>query len=185
MANKLMITIATGALMATGSIPGALAQTSPTPAPATSNMQTQPSEAVPGRPQFVPSEQADQFLASNFKGTDVMGPEGERIGTIDDILFSRDGKVVAYVVGVGGFLGIGMKEVALAPSSFQMISANGKQNAQLRLNLTKDDLKQAQAFKTQQQIAREQRQQSTTGAGSPNGMAPRPGSTNTPPSSVK
>ena len=33
-----------------------------------------------------------------------------------DILFDKNGKIEAYIVSVGGFLGIGAKDVALAPS---------------------------------------------------------------------
>ena len=49
-----------------------------------------------------------------------MGTDNAKIGDVTDVLFDKDGKVLAYVVGVGGFLGIGSKDVALAPSSFQV-----------------------------------------------------------------
>jgi hypothetical protein len=44
---------------------------------------------------------------------DVYGADNERIGEIDDVILSRDGQIEAIVVGVGGFLGIGEKNVAI------------------------------------------------------------------------
>lgn len=41
------------------------------------------------------------------------GEEGEEIGNITDLVFSEDGQITAVVIGVGGFLGIGEKAVAV------------------------------------------------------------------------
>ena len=48
-------------------------------------------------------------MASKFKGTDVIGTDDQKIGDVSDILFDKSGKIEAYVVGVGGFLGIGVQ----------------------------------------------------------------------------
>ena len=53
------------------------------------------------------------IVASDLTGTNVYGARGEDIGEINEVILSRDGKVVAVVVGVGGFLGIGEKDVAI------------------------------------------------------------------------
>jgi sporulation protein YlmC with PRC-barrel domain len=97
---------------------------------------------------FVNSQRQDQYLASKFKGTDVIGSDDKKIGDVTDILFDKDGKIEAYVVGVGGFLGIGSKEVALAPTAFQVVAGDKSKNEsdKLRLSLTKDELKQAANF---------------------------------------
>ena len=99
-------------------------------------------------PKFVNSQRQDQFLASKFKGTDVIGADDKKIGDVSDILFDKDGKIEAYVVGVGGFLGIGSKDVALAPSAFQVVAGDKSKNEsdKLRLSMTKDELKQASNF---------------------------------------
>ena len=52
----------------------------------------------------------------------MIGSDDKKIGDVSDILFDKDGKIEAYVVGVGGFLGIGSKDVALAPSAFQVVA---------------------------------------------------------------
>jgi putative membrane protein len=55
----------------------------------------------------------NHVLASDLRGTRVKGPNNENIGDINDILLDRNGQVVAAIVGVGGFLGIGEKSVAV------------------------------------------------------------------------
>ena len=111
MTKKLMIGAAMGALLASG----ALAQ-SPTPPPSSSPIRRRPRSKVGGKANFVMSQKPDQWLASKFKGTDVVGADDKKIGDVSDILFDKNGKIEAFVVSVGGFLGIGAKEVALAPS---------------------------------------------------------------------
>lgn len=41
------------------------------------------------------------------------GDDAEEIGTINDLVFSAEGNITAVVIGVGGFLGIGEKNVAV------------------------------------------------------------------------
>jgi hypothetical protein len=137
MLKKLMMTTAALALL-TGS---AFAQMSEQP-----RSQMSPSAATGGKAQFVTQQTADQMLASKFKGTNVIGPNDEKVGDVSDMLFDKEGKVLAYVVGVGGFLGIGAKDVALAPASFQIQPANDRENMKLKLSMTKDELKNAPEF---------------------------------------
>jgi len=120
-----------------------------------------------GSAQFVSSQKPDQFLASKFKGTDVIGAENEKIGDISDVLFNKDGKIEAYVVSVGGFLGMGAKEVAMAPSSFEVQKDANDSSPKLKVSMTKDQLKQAANFEPHKEAPR-----TTTGAG---GGSPRPG----------
>ncbi len=63
-----------------------------------------------------------------------------------DVLVDRDGKVTALVVGVGGFLGLGEKDVAVP---FNSVRATTKDNNKyyLVMNSTKDALKSAKGFK--------------------------------------
>ena len=42
------------------------------------------------------SQKPDQWLASKFKGTDVIGSDDKKIGDVSDILFDKDGKIEAY-----------------------------------------------------------------------------------------
>ena len=190
MLKKLMITTAIGGLMigsafaegdkSTSPAPAAKStemtqpspSTSPAPAPKSTEM-TQPSSSsgaaspAASSAKFVNSQRQDQFLASKFKGTDVIGTDDKKIGDVSDILFDKSGKIEAYVVGVGGFLGIGSKDVALAPAAFQVVPGDKSKNEsdKLRLSMTQDQLNEAANFEPY----KEPRQ--TTGAG-PGAMRP-------------
>ena len=183
MLKKLMITTAlSGALLGT-----AFAQS--TPAPSTSTPGTTastPSSAPTNSAAFINAQKPDQWLASKFRGTDVLGPNDEKIGDVSDLLFDKEGKIEAYVVGVGGFLGIGAKDVALAPSAFQVLPADKDYSyPRLKLSMSKDQLKQAANFEPYSPPAPARTTTGSTGGlgGSGSGMAPRnPASPDTPPS---
>ena len=119
---------------------------------------------------IVSSQKPDQWLASSFEGTDVLGSDNQKIGDVSDVLFTKDGKIEAYVISVGGFLGVGAKDVALAPSAFQVVPGEDKSADKLKITMNKDQLAQAPDFE-KYRAAR-----TTTGAapGGPGGtMAPR------------
>ncbi len=147
MLRRLMISTAAAALV----VGSAVAQQSPPmekapPAKAPPAAQTDmPKSDAPAGRQFVTQQTADQWLASKFRGTDVIGTNNEKIGDVNDILFDRNGRILAYVVGVGGFLGIGAKDVALAPTAFQV--EMDRNEVKLKLAMTRDDLKNAPEFK--------------------------------------
>ncbi len=66
----------------------------------------------------------------------------DRIGDINDLVLAKDGSVDAVIIGVGGFLGMGEKSVAVPYQSLQWSKdANGKLVAHLAI--TKDELKNA------------------------------------------
>ena len=135
-----MIGVAIGALM----VSGALAQ-SPSSPPSSSSSPPAAAQSG-GKADFVTSQKPDQWLASKFKGTNVVGADNQKIGAVSDILFDKTGKIEAFVVSVGGFLGVGSKEVALAPSSFDVIPGQNGSADKLKLSLNQDELKQAQNF---------------------------------------
>ena len=60
-----------------------------------------------------------QMLASELIGTKVISANNESIGDINDVIVDRNGQAVAAVVGVGGFLGIGEKDVAVPFKSLE------------------------------------------------------------------
>lgn len=64
--------------------------------------------------QFVTQQSTDQVRASKLVGVDIYGPDNVKIGDISEVLLNRDGTAQAVVIGVGGFLGIGQKNVAVA-----------------------------------------------------------------------
>ena len=56
---------------------------------------------------------AGQWRASKLEGLNVYNQNNEKIGDISEMLVDQSGKIQAVVVGVGGFLGIGERDVAL------------------------------------------------------------------------
>jgi sporulation protein YlmC with PRC-barrel domain len=171
MIKKLMIGAAIGALV----VSGALAQ-SPTPPPSSSSSPPAATQPSGGKADFVISQKPDQWLASKFKGTNVMDADNQKIGDVSDILFDKTGKIEAFVVSVGGFLGVGSKEVALAPSSFEVIPGKNGSADILKVSLNQDELKQAQNF-----ARYEPPRPTTTGSGGLNSLSGPQRSTNRPP----
>src|SRR5450756_426357 len=179
MMKKLMISTALSGLM----FSAALAQ-APSSPPSATDQTKQPSMSQPApatAPNFVASQKPDQWLASKFKGTDVLGADNQKIGDVSDILFDKSGKVDAIIVSVGGFLGLGSKHVAIAPSAFEVVKGQNDTSDKLKISATKDQLEQAQNFEPYQPA------RTTTGMGAPSGLGgpvPRP-SSNTPPASSR
>ena len=58
-------------------------------------------------------ESQDQWRSSKLVGVPIYGPDDKSVGKITDMLMGKDGKVAFVVIGVGGFLGIGEKDVAV------------------------------------------------------------------------
>ena len=111
-------------LMATAcSIAPALAQTSAPPSGAGTPRNESPLTPDPRPPAPMPTPQAQPgpFLtqanryvrSSKLIGVPVMGADITRIGETEELLVDTTGKVAGVVIGVGGFLGIGEKRVAV------------------------------------------------------------------------
>ncbi|MGK2923574.1 MAG: PRC-barrel domain-containing protein [Methyloceanibacter sp.] len=65
------------------------------------------------QPIFGAKQETDQWLTSNMIGQSVMNADNEAIGHINDVVTNENGEIAAVLIGVGGFLGIGEKEVAV------------------------------------------------------------------------
>ena len=74
----------------------------------------------------------------------VYDPSDAKIGEIMDVLVTPEGNINAVIVGVGGFLGAGEKDVAVPFNAIKHTEKNGK--VYLTMNATKDALKQARGF---------------------------------------
>lgn len=86
------------------------------------------------------------LTAEELIGTDVYGPNDEHVGTIGDFVLAEDGKAIdAIIVDVGGFLGMGAKEVAIGFENLDF-AADANNNRYLLLNVTKAQLEEQAAF---------------------------------------
>jgi sporulation protein YlmC with PRC-barrel domain len=146
MIKKLTLGAALGASLGALMISGALAQSPPSSAPASPSSPPAASTSGSGQADLVTAQKPDQWLASKFKGTDVVGADDQKIGSVSDILFDKSGSIQAYVVGVGGFLGMGAKEVAIAPKSFTTVPGQNGAADKLKVSVSKDELTNAQNF---------------------------------------
>lgn len=63
--------------------------------------------------EFVASQKKTDWLSSDIVGQSVQNAQGDALGDINNIIVDEQGSVVAVVIGVGGFLGIGEKDVGV------------------------------------------------------------------------
>ncbi|TGP77230.1 PRC-barrel domain containing protein, partial [bacterium M00.F.Ca.ET.221.01.1.1] len=95
-----------------------------TTAPATSTETAQ----KPAEANAEPVKQADGNLATNIIGENVYngtGDDAQKIGDVNDIVLAKDGKAKSLIIGVGGFLGMGEKNVAYDFAKAQWAQKNG------------------------------------------------------------
>jgi sporulation protein YlmC with PRC-barrel domain len=84
--------------------------------------------------------QSDQIRASKLIGSSVYDVQNRDIGKVQDVILNPDGRVAAVIVDVGTFLGMGGKDVAVHLSNIKA------DNNRLTLDMTKEQLQQAQAY---------------------------------------
>jgi hypothetical protein len=82
---------------------------------------------------------------TNYSKQIVYDQSNVRIGEINDSFVDKDGKVVAFIIGVGGFLGLGEKNVAVSFNSVHVTSKDGK--PYLTMNTTKELLMNATGYR--------------------------------------
>lgn len=83
---------------------------------ATMNTNAAASATTSGELMFLPSAHAEMSLASRLMGEPVYngtGDDAEQIGEVNDLILAADGSVDAAIIGIGGFLGVGEKNVAI------------------------------------------------------------------------
>lgn len=86
-------------------------------------------------------------LSTKVIGLTVRNADNKDIGTIKDIALGQDGAVKAYIVGVGGFLGVGDRYVAVLPSAISFTRDNSNKTWHAQLDATAAQLKSAPQFK--------------------------------------
>ena len=89
-----------------------------------------------------------QILVSSFIGQTVYesdAADAASVGKLNDLIASPEGEIQAAVIGVGGFLGVGEKDVAVSPDQLQLATrSDGKK--WLVIKATKEQLTEAPAF---------------------------------------
>ena len=93
----------------------------------------------------------DAWVPTHWRSSEALGQavfnrSGERVGEIDELLMDSSGRVLAAVVGVGGFLGLGERKVAVSFRSFAM-TRDDAGKPRLVVDLTTANLKTAPEYK--------------------------------------
>ena len=86
------------------------------------------------------SIQTDEIRASKMIGSAVYDVQNRKIGSVDDVILNKNGKVDVVVIDVGSFLGMGGKDVAVLPSDIKT------DNNRLTLDRTKEQLQQMATY---------------------------------------
>ena len=86
------------------------------------------------------------WTANEFIGKTVYTTANENVGEINDLIFGNDGKILGVVIGVGGFLGIGEKDVLVSLDSIRMTKADGSDTVQFVVDASKEALENAPSF---------------------------------------
>lgn len=89
-----------------------------------------------------------QLLVSTFIGQTIYDSDANdaaSVGKLNDLITSADGQIEAAVIGVGGFLGVGEKDVAVSPDVLQLATRNDDKKW-LFITATKEELNNAPAF---------------------------------------
>lgn len=108
---------------------------------------TMPQQSGTQKPGFVQNQSPQEWRGSKLIGASVYGPDNQSIGEISDVIIDDTGKVKAAVVGVGGFLAVGQKDVAIP---FEALKVTRRQASatidKVTVSYSKDELNKAPQF---------------------------------------
>ncbi|MCH8531875.1 MAG: PRC-barrel domain-containing protein [Saccharospirillum sp.] len=94
---------------------------------------------------FMDNTPSNGMQVSDLMGSNVRASDNEDIGSVDDMIVDSDGQIVAIIVSVGGFLGIGDREVAVG---WDDVTRSGDGDDQeLRINRSSEELKNAPEYR--------------------------------------
>lgn len=180
MYRKLLASTALALVVTGGAYAQDMAPADPAMAPADPMMETPAEPEVPQEPLVTASDtgiNADGWLATEIIGETIYnstGDDAEAIGDVNDFVLDQNGEIGAVVVGVGGFLGIGQKSVAINWEDLEL-SQDMDGNNRLVANMTREQLENAAEFDRQEWLASEAAAAAEMDAmGAGDAMAPAP-----------
>jgi sporulation protein YlmC with PRC-barrel domain len=124
-----------------------------------------------GNASYLTQQSDTQVSANDYIGKQIYNSSNESIGDVNDLILEENGGIVAAVVGVGGFLGIGAKDVALPVDKITM-ARDAENNNQVRLTTTET----AEALQAAPEFKSLADQQSETDATTTSSTTPEPAS---------
>lgn len=105
---------------------------------------------------YMASIPAKSMQGSNLIGAEVKTMGGDEVGPVEDLIIGQDGQITAIVVGVGGFLGLGERKVAIGWDDVtKSVAADADDldlwdDMELRINATRESLSAAPEFEAQE-----------------------------------
>jgi hypothetical protein len=102
--------------------------------------------AIPDKSAAAPSASGIEVSANDLINAKLVNKANETVGDINDLSLGSDGKIAAVIVGVGGFLGMGEKNVAL-PFEQLTISRDADGKVLVTADMTKESLQTAPEWK--------------------------------------
>lgn len=113
-------------------------------------VEEEPAQPVEGQ---ITQQDSDTMLAGELIGSTVYNANDEAVGDIDNLIISMDGTVQGVVIGVGGFLGLGERMIAVELSSLEVMQdENG--DPRMMTSATRADMEAAEEFITAEQQQR-------------------------------
>jgi len=103
-----------------------------------------PETAAPKGAEAVATLPSDSLSVTDYYKQNVYDKSDNSVGEISDVLLDKDGRVMAVIVSVGGFLGLGAKYVSVPFNALRMTEKDGKRY--LVMDTTKDALMSAPGF---------------------------------------
>lgn len=118
------------------------------PPPEQQQQQQQPPEQQQQQSgqQFLTTQGQNQVMTDQLVGNAVVNQQNEEIGSINQLIITQDGQIAAVVVGVGGFLGIGEKNVAVSWDQLQITQNPETQEMVASVNMDRQQLEDAPEF---------------------------------------
>lgn len=96
--------------------------------------------ATTGTVTTMPHGSPSDMPSSKVVGATVYNTNNEKIGEVNDLILDQSGKVTGVVIGVGGFLGLGERNIAVTYNSVH-VEKDAKGTPRLTVPATKAQLK--------------------------------------------
>ncbi|MCB8820223.1 PRC-barrel domain-containing protein [Microvirga rosea] len=88
----------------------------------------------------------DAIMSGQLDDLDIRNTANEKVGEIEDVVISQ-GKVVGYVLSVGGFLGVGDRNIVVDPGMVKVSYNDSDKKWVGTINATKEQLSTVPEFK--------------------------------------
>jgi PRC-barrel domain len=94
---------------------------------------------------YIAEQPGNTLLATDYIGRAVYGPSKQKVGVVTNLVVDTTGRVIGVVVDVGGFVGFGAKEIALAFEALYPVLEDDREA--FLVEMTKEQLAAAPGFK--------------------------------------